>query len=125
LSRRALATAALAAMAIVGVAACGSDGGGGYVEPTGPPVDTIAIKGHNFAFEPKNVSAPPGVIEIDLESEDNLHTLVIEGIPGFQLEATGGGSDSGKVDLEKGKYTFYCDIPGHRAQGMEGTITVR
>jgi plastocyanin len=28
------------------------------------------------------------------------------------------------VTLFKGKYTFYCSVPGHRAAGMEGQIVV-
>jgi uncharacterized cupredoxin-like copper-binding protein len=27
-------------------------------------------------------------------------------------------------NLAAGSYVFYCDVPGHRAQGMEGTLTV-
>ena len=55
-------------------------------------------------------------------------TLVFDSgkVPGFQLEVEGGGSTtSEKIDLKPGKYTFYCDILGHRAQGMEGTLTVK
>ena len=57
----------------------------------------------------------------------SIHTLVFDGaFPGFMLEVSGGGDTStGKVDLKPGKYTFYCNITGHRAQGMEGTITVK
>ena len=33
-------------------------------------------------------------------------------------------ADVGKVDLEPGTYTIYCTISGHRAQGMQDTITV-
>jgi hypothetical protein len=33
-------------------------------------------------------------------------------------------SEAAKIDLKPGKYVFYCDILGHRAQGMEGTLTV-
>ena len=37
------------------------------------------------------------------------------------------GSESDWVvpdDLQPGTYTFYCEIPGHRQAGMEGTITI-
>jgi plastocyanin len=111
-------------------AACGGGGGGGgsssYKQPSGPAQTTIDIKGGNFFFDPKNPSAPAGVDAIKLESQTGQHTLVFDGgkVPGFKLEATSGKSDELKVNLKPGKYTFYCDIPGHRQAGMEGTITV-
>ena len=119
---------ALATMVVV--AACGGGGGGGgsssYKQPSGPAQTTIDIKGGNFFFDPKNADAPAGVDAIKLESEGGLHTLVFAGgkVPGFKLQAASGKSDELKVTLKSGKYTFYCDIPGHRAAGMEGTITV-
>ena len=46
--------------------------------------------------------------------------------PGFIVEADGsGGTSSKKIDLEPGTFDFYCTITGHRAAGMEGTLTVR
>jgi plastocyanin len=35
------------------------------------------------------------------------------------------GSTSVTVNLKPGKYTFFCQAPGHRAAGMYGTITVK
>ena len=45
-------------------------------------------------------------------------------VPGFKLQASSGQSDELKVDLKPGKYTIFCDLPGHREAGMEGSITV-
>ena len=36
-----------------------------------------------------------------------------------------GDTDTGTYPLEAGEYDFFCDIPGHRGQGMEGTIVVK
>ena len=66
-------------------------------------------------------------MKLELDGAQGGHTLVFDNgkEPGFQLEVSGAGStDAKKIDLKPGKYTFYCDILGHRAQGMEGTLTV-
>ena len=62
-----------------------------------------------------------------MTAANGIHDLVFDGAyPGFLLEADGGGgAQSKKIDLKPGKYTFYCDIPGHRAAGMQGTLTVK
>ena len=108
------------------VAGCGSGSGGTpYVAPTGPAIKTLSISAKNFAFIPDALTAPAGIVQIDLTSSAGNHDLVIQGLPGFQLEVSGTDTKaSGKVLLKKGKYTFYCDIPGHRSAGMEGTLTV-
>lgn len=124
------AVAAVAAFAI-GLAACGggSSGGGGsssYKEPSGPPVKTINIDAANLFFRPKDPVSPPGIIDVALKNvESGAHTLVFEGVPGFELQVSGDGdTDAKKIDLAKGKHVFYCTIPGHREAGMEGTLTV-
>jgi plastocyanin len=125
--RRWATPAAVVLAGILAVAACGGGGGGGssYKEPKGPAQTTLDIKGGNFFFDPKEPQAPAGVTAIKLESTQGLHTLVFGGkVPGFKLETSSGSSAQLKVDLKRGKYTFYCDIPGHREAGMEGTLTV-
>ena len=35
------------------------------------------------------------------------------------------GETSVKLSLKPGTYTFFCEVPGHRAAGMYGTLTVK
>jgi plastocyanin len=115
----------------LGLAACGGGGDGGgpkaYVEPKGASTETISIHAGNFYFKPDAITTNAGIATIELTSDGNGHDLVFDGAyPGFQLEVSGGGSTtSEKVDLKPGKYTFYCNFPGHRAAGMQGTLTVK
>jgi plastocyanin len=113
-------------------AACGGgddDGGSdakAYVEPKGAATETITIEGGNFFFDPDEVIAQSGIAELDLVGAGGTHTLVFDDgeYSGFQLEVVGDSSDAKKIDLKPGEYVFYCDILGHRQQGMEGTLTV-
>ena len=128
-SRLARIVAVLAMFAVL-VAACGGgdDGGGdqGYQEPAGPAEETIDIGAGNFFFDPDDITAAPGIAEISIIGEGGIHTLVFDdgAYPGFRLEVQGSETDAEKIDLKSGSYTFYCDITGHRQQGMVGTLTV-
>jgi plastocyanin len=35
------------------------------------------------------------------------------------------GATTVKLSLKPGKYTFFCEVPGHRQAGMYGTLTVK
>jgi plastocyanin len=119
--------AGVAVLAVLG--GCGGGGDDGaqpYREPKGPADETLTIAADNFSFDPDDPEVSAGIVELEMDVEEGTHTLVFDDnrVPGFQLEGNSGEKVSKKVELAPGKYTFYCDITGHRAQGMEGAITV-
>jgi plastocyanin len=108
-------------------AACGGggDSGGAYKEPKGESLQTAKIEAGNYFFKPDKIELPPGIDTIELVGRGGVHTFLIDGVKGFELRVDGDGEhDSTKVALKAGDYTFYCDVPGHREAGMEGTIAV-
>jgi uncharacterized cupredoxin-like copper-binding protein len=120
----------LGAVVLTGCGGGGSDSGGdskAYVEPKGAATETIAIEAGSFYFKPDKISTAAGIAKIELTAKNGIHDLVFDGAyPGFTLEADGGGgTQAKKIDLKPGTYTFYCRITGHRAAGMEGTLTVK
>ena len=102
----------------------GHEGGeAGYQEPKGPAVATIKPEaGPGYTFGPSEFTTQAGINEIDYVDEGVFHTLLFTDpqYAGFVLE----NGDKGKVDLKPGEYTIYCNLPGHRAGGMEATIVV-
>jgi plastocyanin len=109
-----------AAMATTGLLA-GACGGGS----TEPPVGRVRVEGFEMRFEPAELSVPEGRVEFTFVNGGTVpHTFVIQQ-RGFKLEAfEPGATDAGVVDLPEGAYFTYCDIRGHREQGMEGTLFV-
>jgi plastocyanin len=91
----------------------------------GPP-DLTVTAGPGLTFAEKQLKTGPGEHVIEYADADTAaHTLLIDKVPGFKLEVSGkGAKNKGKVKLEPGTFAFYCDIPGHRQAGMEGTLTV-
>jgi plastocyanin len=128
----AVSAACLVSVLSLLVAGCGGGGGGNrnksvtVTAPAGGGPATVTIDAEDVFFSPKFVKAPAGKLDIHyVEKGSQHHTLVIDGVKNFKLAVgPGNGSDNGTADLAPGKYTFYCTIAGHRAQGMEGTITV-
>jgi plastocyanin len=103
--------------------------GPAFVEPTGDPVATTEVVAEaGLTFNADNYDTIAGVNQIDYILGGGTHTLVFtdKEFAGFELEVSASQKkDSGKVELVAGQtYTIYCTIPGHRASGMEATITV-
>lgn len=100
-------------------------GGGGYVPPTGPAVATVEVDAlPTLKFQATEFTTKAGINEINYVDKGGTHTLLFEEteFAGFKLEVP--PDDSAKIDLPVGTYTIFCDIPGHRAAGMEATVTV-
>lgn len=94
--------------------------------PIGPG-GTLAVRSPDFSFEILEDNAVDGPVEVTFQNDHNtLHNFRIDEAAGEtkKVEAAGGESVTGTLQLFAGTYTFYCDVPGHRAAGMEGTLTV-
>jgi mono/diheme cytochrome c family protein len=79
-----------------------------------------------LAFASKQATAPAGDITIEMPNKSGTpHDIVIDGLGKGEVVQNGGVS-SFKAKLAAGKtYEFYCSVPGHKAAGMDGKLTVK
>jgi plastocyanin len=132
---RTLAT--LAAVLLLALAGCGGDdessggssggssgssGGGG-----GQQLALAAPQDGSLKFDKTELEAKAGTVTINLDNPATIpHAVEIEGNGVEEKSDTvTGGEASVTADLKPGEYTFYCPVEGHRAGGMEGTLTVK
>jgi uncharacterized cupredoxin-like copper-binding protein len=112
---------------------------------------TTEIKMGEFFFDPKNATAKAGSVTISAPNEGKVeHELVLfktDMNPAKLPTEAGGGVDEEKLDkeaeeigevadvepgetksarfnLKPGKYVIFCNLPGHYAQGMYGSVKV-
>ena len=79
------------------------------------------------AFSNATAAAKAGQVTFKMPNKSPAgHNIALKGVPG----AAGKVVTQGKVStftatLKPGKYTFYCQVPGHEQAGMKGTLTVK
>jgi plastocyanin len=109
----------------------GSGGGASDTGGGGGKAQTLKLSadpGGALKFDKSSLTAKPGKIVIVMDNPSSLpHAVEVEG---QGVEAKGdtvgnGGVSKASATVKAGKYEYYCPVDGHRAAGMEGTLTVQ
>lgn len=88
----------------------------------GPAVDLVDV-----AFNPREFSIPANTpTAITLVNRGAIvHNFTIDQLNVHSGDIKPGQSTTVTINAPAGTYTYYCAIPGHRAAGMVGTLTVK
>ena len=97
------------------------------------PATTVKLKADGtgqIKFNKKKLSAPAGKVTIKMKNPSSSGSPHGIALSGNGVKKVGKIVNPGKtshvtVTLKKGKYTFFCPVPGHRQLGMVGTLTVK
>ena len=87
-----------------------------------------AVPDGSFAFTESELTASAGPTTVEFDNPSTTpHNVYIEDESGevvAETETVTETSTTADAELAAGTYTYYCDIPGHREGGMEGTLNV-
>jgi uncharacterized cupredoxin-like copper-binding protein len=101
-----------------------SGGGGG----ASTNLKLSADSSGQLKFDKTSLSAKAGNVTITMDNPSPLsHAIAVEG-NGVDKDGSTvqmGGKSTVTVSLKPGKYQFYCPVDGHKAAGMQGTLTVK
>jgi plastocyanin len=85
-----------------------------------------------LAYVTNKASATAGPVTITMANNSGVeHNLAVQSGTGSSGPVLGAtkiipkGSVSASFNLKPGAYTFFCEVPGHRQAGMEGTLVVK
>jgi mono/diheme cytochrome c family protein len=100
----------------------------------GPPIaakgGTLTIPADptgGLAYTSDKATSPPGSVKFVMPNKSPIqHNIAIKGpATGAGPVVGSGGTSSFSATLKPGNYEFYCQVPGHEAGGMKGTLTVK
>ena len=97
--------------------------------PGGPSTVKVSSPADGSAiFEPGTLTAKAGTVTIEYDNPSPVdHSVAIEAGSETlgESETATDATLTATADLKPGRFVFYCTVPGHRAAGMEGTLTVK
>lgn len=88
---------------------------------------TIPAAKAGLAFASTKATAPAGSLAISMPNPSPIqHNIALKPPGKGQGAVIGTGGDSKfSTSLKPGKYEYYCQVPGHEAGGMKGTLVVK
>ena len=115
------------------------------VAASGP---AVKVDMGEFFYKPEALTAKAGGVEIDAANiGKTVHELVVAktddapdklptasdgsvdeeslDVPGEIADVAPNSSGTATLDLQPGKYVIFCNLPGHYASGMYGSLTVK
>lgn len=82
-----------------------------------------AVSLTEFAISPGTLEVSAGAV-LEIRNDGTVeHNLSVDGTASSML-AAGEATQLDLSELEPGTYTTRCDVPGHEAAGMRGTLTI-
>ena len=89
-----------------------------------------ADPGGQLRFDTSTLDAKPGKVTIRMANPTSAgmdHGIAVEGngVDSDGPIVAPGNTSTVTVTLKKGKYEYYCPVPGHEQAGMKGTLTVK
>jgi uncharacterized cupredoxin-like copper-binding protein len=88
---------------------------------------TVNLEMIDIAFKPTTLDIPANtdsVIHIT-NTGSTAHDFSIDKLNITTGDVAPGATIDVKINAPAGEYTYYCNVPGHEAAGMKGTLTVK
>jgi plastocyanin len=85
----------------------------------------VEVVSMDILFEPEEVTIPADTdVTVTLPNEGvTLHNFSIDEL-GIDIDIQPGATEETVINAPAGEYEYYCNVPGHKAAGMLGTLTV-
>ena len=102
--------------------------------PEGTPGTGDVAAGTEFMVEMVDIRFEPAALTIPANTAVRVilpnngvapHSFNIDALNIHTEDDPGGGSTEVTINAPAGTHEYYCDVPGHEAAGMVGTLTVQ
>lgn len=103
-----------------------TDGGDSATDEMTASINTIAVTGSNFKFDPSEIMVKKGdTVRIVFTNSDGMHDFVIDEFDARTKVLKDGESETIEfVADQAGKFEYYCSVGQHRQMGMVGNLIV-
>jgi plastocyanin len=87
--------------------------------------EALEVVSYDIYFEPEELAIPADTdVTVTLPNEGvTLHNFAIDEL-GIDVDIAPGATEETIINAPAGEYEYYCNVPGHKAAGMLGTLTV-